>query len=495
MTERRVYDQALLDEVLARDGAELIGEYEKLTNKTKIQYKCNCSTQFEKSLLCLCLYGAKCKDCMKKIKGQKIGSKLKKSGDMNQDERNQYIISKINELLPLTEYNYTKLNWDGKMNSKITLICKIHNYEWDALVSNVLRLGSSCKKCGIERSTNKTRKDFISESKLKFGETKFDYSKVDYKRIHQYITLKCIEHNIEFTCIASEHLKGVSGGCSLCYKNNSSGENHSSSISLEEFKQRVNLVWGNRYSYDLSEFKCLNSTIKITCHIHKRTWESTATNHVHPTNPRGCIMCGREETGNKLRLSIDEILEKCKRVHNDQYTYNMVEYKNNMTNILVTCKIHGNFPISPAAHWKGYGCSICSQAGVSKAQLEWLNFIDNTSYQDIIYKGGKHNKEENFRFNSKLYRVDGYCKETKTIYEFLGCWYHGCPTCQDEEKIHCWKNISMKELYQEFLDRKHIFEENGYNVIYMWECKWATICKAIKKIQNIYRQRLINKVK
>jgi len=27
------------------------------------------------------------------------------------------------------------------------------------------------------------------------------------------------------------------------------------------------------------------------------------------------------------------------------------------------------------------------------------------------------------------YRVDGYCAETRTIYEFLGCYYHDCK-CQ-----------------------------------------------------------------
>jgi len=27
------------------------------------------------------------------------------------------------------------------------------------------------------------------------------------------------------------------------------------------------------------------------------------------------------------------------------------------------------------------------------------------------------------------FKVDGYCAETNTIYEFHGCFYHGCPTC------------------------------------------------------------------
>jgi len=391
---------------------------------------------------------------------------------MDQPTRNTHIIEKIKEKFPMRDYDYSKVNWDGKLRSKITVICNKHQYEWNGLVANMLRLGSGCRKCGAENAAEKTRKDFIGESKKKFGEDIFDYSKVNYNDAHQDITLTCIQHNEEFTCIAREHLISVSGGCPSCYKENSSGANHCSAITLDEFKKRIDHHWGNRFTYDFTGFTHLNSKIKISCSAHKITWESTGASHVHPADPRGCNMCGNEEIGNKLRMPIEECLEKCRKVHNNLYTYNNVIYKNNGTDILVTCKIHGDFPISPAVHWKGYGCSMCSQAGISKPQIEWLTHIQHTTGNDIIYKGGKHNREESFRFNSKLYRVDGYCKEIKTIYEFLGCWYHGCPECQDAEKIHCWKKITMKELYQEFIDRKKEFEENGYTVVYIWECKW-----------------------
>ena len=31
----------------------------------------------------------------------------------------------------------------------------------------------------------------------------------------------------------------------------------------------------------------------------------------------------------------------------------------------------------------------------------------------------------------------------------------------------------MKQLYEESVDRKTILEQNGFTVIYMWECEWA----------------------
>ena len=473
MSQEKKYDKDCLEFIVSRDKIVLIGDYDKLTSKSDITFVCPCSKEAVKKLASMYQYSSKCKDCTNKIRSEKIGSKLKMSGEMDQPTRNNHIIEKLKEKFPTSDYDYSKVNWDGKISkSKITMICNKHQYEWDGNVGNLLRLGCGCIKCGFEKTSEKTRKDFIGESKEKFGKDTFDYSKVKYNDAHQDITLTCIKHTEEFTCVAREHLISVSGGCPSCHKENSSGANHWSAITLEDLKKRIESIWGDRFTYDFTGYTYLNSKIKISCAIHKRTWEATGNNHIHPTNPRGCVMCGREEIGNKLRMPIEECLEKCRKVHNNLYTYNNVVYKNNATDILVTCKIHGDFPISPAEHWRGYGCPACSQAGVSKGQKEWLKHIEDTTGNDIIYKGGKHNREESFRINSKLYRVDGCCKETKTIYEFLGCWYHGCPECQDPEKIHCWKNTTMKALYQEFLDRKKIFEDYGYNVVSIWECKW-----------------------
>jgi G:T-mismatch repair DNA endonuclease (very short patch repair protein) len=398
--------------------------------------------------------------------------KLTKSVDLDQDARNASIIQQIKEKLLTPDYDYSKVAWDGKMSSKITLICNKHQYEWNPIVRNVISLGCGCIKCGHERRANESRKDFVRESKDKFGEEMFDYSNVDYKSAHQPVKLTCLLHNEEFTCIAREHLINIHGGCSSCCKESSSGANHSLAVPLNEIIRRIQTIWGDRYTYDYTGCDHLNSKIKITCAVHNHTWLSLVANHIHPTNPRGCMACGREATGTKLRMPIEEVIERCKRVHNNTYTYGNINYRGNSINIQVTCQIHGDFPITPAAHWKGYGCPMCSQAGVSKAQLEWLKHIETTAGNDIIYKGGKHNREETFRFNGKLYKVDGFCKDITTIYEFLGCWYHGCPKCQDPDKIHCWKEKSMKELFQEFIDRKKVFEENGYSVVYIWECEW-----------------------
>ena len=56
------------------------------------------------------------------------------------------------------------------------------------------------------------------------------------------------------------------------------------------------------------------------------------------------------------------------------------------------------------------------------------------------------------------YKVDGFCQDNKTIYEFNGCFWHGCSKCYDCN-TPCWRNgdlKSMGDLYLETVEEKKI---------------------------------------
>ena len=59
------YDRALLEEVLERDGAKLVGDYEKLNMESRIKFICSCGEEGEKGLRCLYQKrGAYCNYCI-----------------------------------------------------------------------------------------------------------------------------------------------------------------------------------------------------------------------------------------------------------------------------------------------------------------------------------------------------------------------------------------------------------------------------------------------
>ncbi|XP_052681401.1 uncharacterized protein LOC128162281 [Crassostrea angulata] len=70
------------------------------------------------------------------------------------------------------------------------------------------------------------------------------------------------------------------------------------------------------------------------------------------------------------------------------------------------------------------------------------------------------------------YTVDGYDPESNTVYEFYGCYWHGCPKCHPElenenhpHRIDC----TYGTLYEETLIREHHLREQGYQVVSIWE--------------------------
>ncbi|XP_053374329.1 uncharacterized protein LOC128546937 [Mercenaria mercenaria] len=76
------------------------------------------------------------------------------------------------------------------------------------------------------------------------------------------------------------------------------------------------------------------------------------------------------------------------------------------------------------------------------------------------------------------YSVDGYNAETNTVYEFLGCWTHGCETCYPKREVkNPYSLKTMNTLYVETFSRFEALQNLGYNIEYIWECKFDQKCK------------------
>ncbi len=51
------------------------------------------------------------------------------------------------------------------------------------------------------------------------------------------------------------------------------------------------------------------------------------------------------------------------------------------------------------------------------------------------------------------YPVDGYCAETDTVYEFQGCWMHGCSKCFHPNTYNT--KMSNNGLFIQIMSRKN----------------------------------------
>ena len=96
---------------------------------------------------------------------------------------------------------------------------------------------------------------------------------------------------------------------------------------------------------------------------------------------------------------------------------------------------------------------------ISKKEKQWLKTVEN----DLGY-GLQHNHWLS-NFN-----VDGFDKETKTIYEFHGCYFHGHDKCYNSEEINPLKGCTMGSLYKKTIERETKLRELGYKLVSKWEC-------------------------
>ncbi len=107
-----------------------------------------------------------------------------------------------------------------------------------------------------------------------------------------------------------------------------------------------------------------------------------------------------------------------------------------------------------------------------RAADEWLAWIGHqygvTSLKTRLDEGEK-------RLGPNQLPVDGYDEKTKTVFEFNGCYWHGCLTCFDPDDINERCGKTYGELLSDTRTKIEYLESlpNVSQVVQCWECRWT----------------------
>ena len=109
----------------------------------------------------------------------------------------------------------------------------------------------------------------------------------------------------------------------------------------------------------------------------------------------------------------------------------------------------------------------------SHVALEWLTWCDQQQPQNIQHAG----KAGEYRIPGTKFHVDGFDVTTNTVYEFQGCFTHGCPRCYPNrhEKHVRHHDRTMQDVYETTQQKINALKTQGYHVVEMWECEWARL--------------------
>jgi hypothetical protein len=241
----------------------------------------------------------------------------------------------------------------------------------------------------------------------------YDYSICKYINSNVKVKIICKVHGI-FEQLPSNHYRYV--GCGKCRKPSIHNQLLNKE-SAENFVIKANIVHNNKYTYDKCIYITAAKKVIITCNIHG-DFETTPNNHLRK---KGCALCAYDKKG--IIKPLDNYIDKFKELFGDKYDYSNISWKGGSKYISLNCKKHGNFKIFPYNHAIGKECPKCSNSNYSKISINWLDYLQ-VKYNIFIQHA---NNIGEFYIPDIKYKADGYCKETNTIYEFLGDFWHGNP--------------------------------------------------------------------
>ena len=85
-----------------------------------------------------------------------------------------------------------------------------------------------------------------------------------------------------------------------------------------------------------------------------------------------------------------------------------------------------------------------------------------------------------YQIPGRRWRVDGFDQVTNMVFEFLGCFWHGCRHCfPNHHKPHCpHDQHCMDDVRRTTMECLQSLRDLGYHVVTLWECEWEEQKKA-----------------
>lgn len=176
------------------------------------------------------------------------------------------------------------------------------------------------------------------------------------------------------------------------------------------------------------------------------------------------------------KMTNQEFINRCKIIHANKYDYSKVVYINNLTKVIITCPVHGDFMQTPDCHLEGKGCRKCAQK-YKPTNEEFINAAkkvhdDTYDYTKTVYKSNKSN-------------VIITCRKHGDFKQIARSHLRGskCPLCQNE--------LSSKRLtltLEQFIEKSKARHGDTYDYSLVNYISCRTPVKIICKKHGVFKQ-------
>ena len=178
------------------------------------------------------------------------------------------------------KFNYDLVEY-VRTNSKIKILCNACNNIFLQMPNHHLR-GSGCLIC-TNNASRSNKEEFIIKAKKIHGD-KYNYDSVDYVNSISKVKILCNDCNNTFLLNPNHHLSGV--GCSVC-------ANLNKKSNKEEFVKKSKKIYGDKFNYDLVEYIDCKIGVKILCNDCNNIFLRPPNDHLRN---KGCLQCKKFTT-------------------------------------------------------------------------------------------------------------------------------------------------------------------------------------------------------
>lgn len=346
-----------------------------------------------------------------------------------------------------SKFAYPNTIYMGRQQ-KVKVCCAVHG---EVSIRPFVHLrGEGCPHCAIlKQGQNRTGtlESFVQRAN-EIHQNLYDYSKTVFVKMKSSVIVTCKQHG-DFSVSAFGHIHNKIG-CQQCSINNR-GIHVRQTIDdfFKELRQKPNF---EQYDFSgITEFKNLHEKKTVRCKSHGIY--QTKLKYIKQGVFFGCKQCKIEK---HLRFTTEQFVERSKEVHKERLDYGKVDYLNAHTDVILTCKTHGDFACKPYVHLAGGGfCQSCFSR-VSSAETEIKDFLQE---HGIVVKATERKIEG-------VSEVDLVSHEHKIAIEFNGLYWHS--SARKPRDFH--------------LKKTQACAAQGYRLIHIFEDEWLDkkeICKSM----------------
>lgn len=190
-------------------------------------------------------------------------------------------------------------------------------------------------------------------------------------------------------------------------------------MTKEEFITKAKEAYGDKYDYSKVVYKGYQTKVRIICPEHG-VFEKTPS---HFLRGQGCPYCS-----GRVHYTTESFIKKAKSIH-PEYDYGKSVFKTTKDKVIVTCKEHGDFQITPNHLFNGQGCPKCRYIKSANSNRRSLDDVIKLARE---VHGDKYDYSKIMEYKNDRTKYPIVCPEHGVFYMTMNNHIQakqGCPIC------------------------------------------------------------------